>query len=335
MKRLKKIILWLLGSILLIALLIFIAFQLSPRPGAFIIGHLFNGEIQITDKDYYDTARKEIALISDKKYQATFKENTYDIYYPKDTAKPVPVLIWAHGGGYVGGDKEGTKEFATRIAADAKIAVVSLNYEVAPSSQYPNQVLQLGQLVKDLQQEKHPMIDLSNIFFGGDSAGAQIALQYVATQTNPDYGKAVGIRQIVPKENIQGAISYCGPVDLKQMATQKTDSRFMKFFVKTVAWSLIGTKEWQKDQKLFQASVVEHVNADFPPTYITDGNAYSFEDQGISLENRLKTLKVPVTGLFYKDVKKEITHEYQFNYDTNEAKTCYQQTLDFLLQNKS
>ena len=44
----------------------------------------------------------------------------------------------------------------------------------------------------------------------------------------------------------------------------------MHFFVKTVAWSLIGTKDWQTDERLYQASLVDQVSKDFPPTYITD-----------------------------------------------------------------
>ena len=67
-----------------------------------------------------------------------------------------------------------------------------------------------------------------------------------------------------------------------------------------------------------------------PPTYITDGNAYSFQEQGQALENRLTELKVPVQSLFYTDTKKEITHEYQFDYTLKESKNCYQQTLDFV-----
>lgn len=71
---------------------------------------------------------------------------------------------------------------------------------------------------------------------------------------------------------------------------------------------------------------------DFPPTYITDGNAYSFQEQVQALENRLKTLNVPVTGLFYTDNPKQINHEYQFDYSQPEAQTCYVQTLTFIKQ---
>ncbi len=43
-----------------------------------------------------------------------------------------------------------------------------------------------------------------------------------------------------------------------------------------------------------------------------------------------KTLNVPVSALFFKDKKATITHEYQFDYQTKEAKQCYQETVQFV-----
>ena len=57
------------------------------------------------------------------------------------------------------------------------------------------------------------MLNIANLYVGGDSAGAQIAFQYVTVQTNPDYH--IGFSQAVPPQSIKGAISYCGPPDLK------------------------------------------------------------------------------------------------------------------------
>ncbi|WP_165006262.1 MULTISPECIES: alpha/beta hydrolase [unclassified Enterococcus] len=331
-KKIIKFISWFLGIVLGIALAIFIAFQISPRPGALLINHMFAGEVQITDKQTFDQSKKQVSRQKDLSYQSTFEDSTFDIYSPKNVKGPVPVLVWVHGGGFVGGDKSGMEEFATRLAADANIAIVAMNYELAPDSHYPNQVLQVDDLIKDIKakQKKYPMLDLNQVFIGGDSAGAQIALQYAAIQTNDSYAKQMDMAQTLEDGTIKGTISYCGPVDLKLTAQQHSDDRFMKFFVKTVAWSLIGTKDWKNSPLLEEASVADHVNQAFPPTYITDGNAYSFQEQGQALEKRLRALNVPVQSLFYSDTKKEITHEYQFDYSTKEAQNCYQQTVAFL-----
>ena len=95
---------------------------------------MFSNTVQITDKNVR-SSRKKRGEKTDLTYESKYKENTYDIYYPKQQG-PVPVLFWVHGGGFVGGDKSGVKEFATKLVSDANIAVVAMNYELAPDSEY-------------------------------------------------------------------------------------------------------------------------------------------------------------------------------------------------------
>ncbi|MTD37552.1 alpha/beta hydrolase fold domain-containing protein [Erwinia sp. CPCC 100877] len=330
LKKLVKIFTWFISIIIVLLFLVFLAFQLSPKPGALIINRMFSGKVEIQDQEKYNTAAKTVATIKDVTYKSTFKRNQLDIYFPKDTSKRVPVLFWVHGGGYIGGDKAGLKEFVTYIADTNKVAVVAVNYEPAPSLHYPGQVEQLDDAYTFLnaQKQKYPQLNFDNVLFGGDSAGSQIAAQYVAIQTNNAYAKEMKMKQTINKQNISGFISYCGPLDLQQVASLKSDNQFMKFFVKTVAWSLLGDKNWKDNPKLEQASIAQHLTSDFPPSYITDGNAYSFQDQGIAFVEKLQALNIPVDSLFYKGTAKEISHEYQFNYKTKEAQDCLQQTTN-------
>ncbi|OTP22200.1 alpha/beta hydrolase [Enterococcus mundtii] len=323
---------WLLGIIVVICLGVFLAFQLSPKPGAWVINQLFAGEVVIKDSTSYNKALSNVQLKEDQIYPSSRKKNTFDLYYPKTSKQAVPVVLWVHGGGYVGGDKSGIKEFATRLVADSSVAFISMNYELAPDAPYPNQLKQVNEVVQFLLEKKqaYPMLDLSKFFIGGDSAGAQIALQYATVQTNANYAKELGMTAAFPANHLKGTLSYCGPVDLKQMANQQSDDRFMKFFVKTVAWSLLGNKDWQKSAELQEVSLVDKVTKEFPPTYLTDGNSFSFQDQGLSLVQRLEALNVPVSSLFFKDKKATITHEYQFDYQTKQAKQCYQETVQFV-----
>lgn len=331
-RKIVRFILLLLGIIVVICLGVFLAFQLSPKPGAWVINQLFAGEVEIKDSASYDKALPNVQFQENQTYPSSRKKNTFDLYYPQTSKQAVPVVLWVHGGGYVGGDKSGMKEFATRLVADSSVAFISMNYELAPDAPYPSQLQQVNELVQFLLEKKqaYPMLDLSKLFIGGDSAGAQIALQYATVQTNANYAKELGMTAALPASHLKGTLSYCGPVDLKQMANQQSDNRFMKFFVKTVAWSLLGTKDWQTSAELQEVSLVDKVTKEFPPTYLTDGNSFSFQEQGLALVQRLKTLNVPVSALFFKDKKATITHEYQFDYQTKEAKQCYQETVQFV-----
>ncbi|GAB2022551.1 alpha/beta hydrolase [Pseudolactococcus yaeyamensis] len=291
-KKLLKITFWLSSAIIMLIAIIWIVFQLSPKPGAYIFGQMFNRPVKIGDTQAYQTAHKQVDITYDLTYTSKQSKNTYDLYTPKNTDKPLPVLIWVHGGGFVGGDKANMKEFATRITADAHIAVVSMNYELAPNAHYPSQVMQVDELIKHLQQNNKATLNLNTLFLGGDGAGSQIALQYATIQTSASYAKDMAMPTTIPNA-IKGVISYSGPVNLKQFAQESANNHIMQFFAKTIAWSLLGEQNWQTSPKLDQGSLVSHVTKNFPPTYITDGNFYSFQTQGIALEKRLKKTICP------------------------------------------
>lgn len=136
--------------------------------------------------------------------------------------------------------------------------------------------------------------------------------------------------QIVPKSTLKGLISYCGPVDLKQTISQKVESQAMKFFINTVAWSLTGVKNWKNSPAIEQASLVSQLTADYPATYITDGNTFSFQAQGIAFYERLQQLGVYTEGLFFDANPEPINHEYQFEFQTAEAKDNLDKTISFI-----
>lgn len=332
MKWFWKTILGLIAFVVICIISILIAFKVSVKPGVFIIQRMFDQPVVIMDEDHYEKAAPQVNKLENITYTSSYNENILDIYYPNEIDGARPILFWVHGGGYIGGNKEGVGEFSTYIAANNQIAVVAMNYEKAPNLQYPGQVKQLEEVYKYLHEHQadFPMLDFSNVLFGGDSAGAQIAAQYVALQTNEAYANEMEIEQIIPKEALRAFISYSGPLDLQQMAELQSDEKFMKFFMNTVARALIGTNDWKNSMEIRQASVKDYITEDFPPTYITDGNAFSFQNQGMAFEDKLKSFNIPVQSLFFNDVEKEIPHEYQFNYKLEEAKDSLQQTIDFI-----
>ena len=330
----KKWLRW-ISVILLMAILgVVIAFEVSPKPGTTLIQFAFNREVPIGDSGKFEQAKETVNVIKNERYDSPYARNTFDVYYPKNLKKTeqVPVVFWLHGGGYLAGDKSLVNEFAHYVAEKEQIAMISANYELAPELKYPGQVKQLEDVYQYVRKHAadYPYLDLTKVAFGGDSAGAQIAGQFVLIQTNPDYAKQMNMTATVPKNEMKAFISYSGPVDLQQLKTLPATNLFMKFFARTVAWDLLGDKEWKSHPAIDEASIAQHVTTDFPPTYITDGNTLSFPEQGKALDQALKAKNVSVESLFFDEHNGDIYHEYQFSYNLKEAQQALDETLIFL-----
>lgn len=331
MKKFLKWVKRIVIVLIVIVIAVVVAFNVSSLPGALIIRKMFSGTVEIQDKPYFEKASNEVSTLKDITYTSDHKRNKLDIYYPKDTTEEKPIVFWIHGGGYVGGDKSSIDEFAHYLVYELDVAVVSINYELAPELHYPGQVQQADDaymFLKDNNNE-YPMLDFNQIIFGGDSAGAQIAAQYVTLQTNDVYASGMNLVQSVSKDSIKGYISFCGPLDLIQMRDVTSESRFMRFFMNTVGWSLTGSKNWRHLDMVEEISLVNNITEAFPASFITDGNTFSFPDQGKAFVSKLDQLGVDNTSLFFSD-EESVVHEYQFNFEEVNAKTNLKMTLEFV-----
>ncbi len=71
---------------------------------------------------------------------------TEDIYSPEDRAKPAPLVIVIHGGGFTTGDKRDTGPFASTLAS-LGFVTATVNYSLA-SPGYPEQVKEIQRAIR-------------------------------------------------------------------------------------------------------------------------------------------------------------------------------------------
>ncbi|WP_257451011.1 alpha/beta hydrolase [Paenibacillus soyae] len=291
-------------------------FRRLPDPGPSAPLHLADYERMV------DTHRN-------LEYPSRYGSNRLDLYHPKEGRDKLPTILWVHGGGFVSGDKSGTAYWCTMMASQG-YTVVSMNYEVAPEAKYPAPVVQMSEVYDYLSviAGDYPTLDMSRLIIGGDSAGAQIASQFIAIQTNPELAGLTGIEQVVPKGALLAALLYCGPYNVNRLADAK--GRLARFYLNHLGWAYIGERGWRNSAKAAHASTVHYATGNYPPTFITDGNTGSFEKHGRELAERLRSRGVPVTSLFYPMSHGIVHHEYQFKLDTAEAGECFEMTLSFL-----
>jgi len=99
------------------------------------------------------------------------------IYRPETaTGTALPALVYFHGGGFVVGDLDMVETICRTLCRDAGIAVVSVDYRLAPEHRYPAAV-EDGRTVFDwlATDGAAHAIDARRLAVGGDSAGGNLA----------------------------------------------------------------------------------------------------------------------------------------------------------------
>jgi acetyl esterase len=99
------------------------------------------------------------------------------IYRPKDAAAdPVPVVVNFHGGGWVSGDPKQSEWWASSVAAEAGVVVVSVDYRLAPEHPFPGPPEDCYDTVRWVVEHAGELrVDPERLAVMGDSAGGNLA----------------------------------------------------------------------------------------------------------------------------------------------------------------
>jgi len=253
-----------------------------------------------------------------------------DLYLPKelaDSGRPLPTVLWIHGGGWAGGSKDFVAQYAAALAAGG-FAVAAMDYSLPPKATYPTPVRQAFEALAFLKREAARLrVDPARFFIAGDSAGAQIAAQVSTVATSTAYARRMRIRPTIPARALKGALLYCGAYDLSTMGftgpiTSKLDGPLAHY---------AGTQTFRADAKFATFSVARYVTGAFPQAFVTAGNDDDFEDQSRAFAARLKKLGVKVDEMFFDaDFTPRQPHVYQFALDQKPARDSVARAVDFM-----
>ena len=97
------------------------------------------------------------------------------LYAPEKTA-PAPLFIDLHGGAYIFGSPEEDDDFCAALCRTLGMAVVSLDYPLAPEARHPVAIEQIYAAIQSLRSNAERWgIDPMRVAIGGHSAGACLA----------------------------------------------------------------------------------------------------------------------------------------------------------------
>ena len=299
---------------------------LTPIPAALLIRAVFDGGMAVPPEGY-ESMQKMVEVKENLRYPSKYADNFADVYIPKSGEGAFPVVLWVHGGAFVGGDKGDNAVYATALASEG-FAVVCINYRRAPAGKYPTPLVQTNEAYQWLHEiADEYSLDMSRFVLAGDSAGAHIAVQFAAVQSNPVYAQMLSMEQVVPQGTLKASLLFCGPYNLAKI--EEGSSPLLNFLMSNAAWAYFGTREWGANFA-DQATIYDHLTADFPPSFISDGNTASFEEHARELAEVLEQKGVFVQTYFVSIEKEEAIHEYQFIMNTPAGVESFRETVAFL-----
>lgn len=250
------------------------------------------------------------------------KWHLLDVYRPRKAMEALPVIINIHGGAWVYGDKKVYAPYCMYLAS-RRFAVVNASYRLAPKHTFPAPLEDVGKMLEWVFHHADEYgLDLSNLFFVGDSAGAHLATAYTAIQLNEDYAKNFpGIKvakSFIPK----GLLLNCGVFDME--AEWKKQGRALTPFLT----DLLGEKPTVEAVK--QMSPAQYMTSDFPPVHLTTSNGDFLRKHSYHLKEVLEKEGVEVVFKEYGVKKKPQGHVFHLNLKNKVGQQCNEDQLQYI-----
>ncbi len=207
----------------------------------------------------------------DLRYGEHKERNTLDLFVPK-AEKPLPLVVWIHGGAWSAGSKAGGNP-AMRLL-DQGYAVAAINYRLSQHAVFPAQIQDCKEAVRFLRAnaKKYNLNPDAFGAFGSSAGGHLVALlgtsggvQELALPDSPHKGIS---------DAVQCVVDFYGPTDLTKMAAQSgANSKIDHNDAKSPESKLIGGPIQENKEKAAKANPLTYIDTADPPVLIFHGDA--------------------------------------------------------------
>lgn len=209
------------------------------------------------------------------------------VYRPVGAKQALPVLLWMHGGGYVGGRADWDSFLVNPLVAAVGCCVVSVDYRLAPETPFPGAIEDCYAALKWLHASAETMrFDVRHIGVGGLSAGAGLAASLGLLAR--DRGEVPVAYQLLLQpmlDDRQAVESYSHPF-VGQYIWRKEYNAF--------GWSaLLGHEPGIDGVSPYAAAARAETLAGSPATFINVGALDLFVEENLEYARRLMREGVP------------------------------------------
>jgi acetyl esterase len=218
-------------------------------------------------------------------------ELTLRVYAPS-ADKPLPVLVYYHGGGWVRGSLDSHDPLCRRIADRTDCLVVSVDYRLVPEHQFPAPLKDAYTAATWVANNAASLGgDPDNVAVGGDSAGGNLA---------------AAVALLARKRNDP---SLCQQLLLYPMVNRAEE---MPSYEENEGYfGTRNSREWQWNQYLgtdihatnpLAVPLLARDHSNLPPATVLTCEFDMLRDEGQAYADRLAAAGVNVTELHYDDM---------------------------------
>ncbi|MBO5421098.1 MAG: alpha/beta hydrolase [Clostridia bacterium] len=213
----------------------------------------------------------------------THERHTLDLYIPKYKDE-VGLVLFIHGGAWIGGDKEGYTNMLKDIANDGEYACAAINYRYICDEIDLNDLMDDVQLavecIKKLGEENG--VNINKMLLTGGSAGAHMSLLFAYSRDDVSAIKPVAV------------VSDCGPTDLTEEKYYFDNAIGDKDVIANlVSWAcgkrITYETRHEAEEEIKKVSPLYYVDENTVPTIINHGskdNVVPFEN-AVALDEKL------------------------------------------------
>jgi acetyl esterase len=129
-----------------------------------------------TGRRYWNADAPEVGEIFEAAVEGPAGSIPVRVYLPGDD-RPLPALVYVHGGGWVVGNLDSHDKIMRLLALRSGAAVVGIDYRLAPEHRFPTAIDECHAVVAHLRDHGADWgVDPRRLAIGGDSAGANLSM---------------------------------------------------------------------------------------------------------------------------------------------------------------
>ncbi|MGW1074854.1 alpha/beta hydrolase [Streptomyces sp. NPDC002537] len=200
---------------------------------------------------------------------------------PAGTTGPLPLLYYMHGGGMIMGNAWSVlPQLLREWALTLELAVISVEYRLAPQTQYPGPVEDCyAGFVWAAEHAAELGVDADRVVVGGKSAGGGLAAALALLTRDRGGPTPIGQLLLCPMLDDRG-----DTFSSHQMAGVDTWDRASN----ATAWqALLGDRYGAADLPPYAAPARATDLSGLPPAYIEVGSAETFRDEDVAYANAI------------------------------------------------